>query len=268
MVFIFAALSLYWAVIYNVQDRLGALTVHVVDFDGQPPYENSNSTLVVGPAMTDLIKQIHLRPSTPTLGYQIVPPSHYDHSPMAVRKGVYDWDCWAAIIINPNATALLVEAVTKGNTSYDPTGAVQYVIQTARQESDTYNYILPELQKLTLMFAAHFGVRWSDRLLSDVAFAPVAMALAPTAVNPGVVPLMIDLRPFEPSTATPAVTIGLIYLIIVAFFSFTFFLPIHTVRFAELVLNSRPNSCFRFPFIFTSTHLRRFFLNFRLTSVI
>lgn len=34
-------------------------------------------------------------------------------------------------------------------------------------------------------------------------------------------------RPFGPPIATPATSIGLIYLIILSFFSFTFFLPIH-----------------------------------------
>ena len=40
-----------------------------------------------------------------------------------------------------------------------------------------------------------------------------------------------DLRPFGPPIATPAVSIGLIYLIVISFFSFTFFLPIHMSKF-------------------------------------
>jgi hypothetical protein len=229
MVFIFAALSLYWAVIYNVQNNLAAIEVHVVDFDGQiAPYDNV--TPIVGPEMTDLIRQIHATPLQPSLGYRIIPPAQYNCDPIAVRQGVYNWDAWAAVIINPNATALLLEAVTIGNASYDPTGAIQYIIQTARQETNTYNYILPGLQKLTSQFASQFGASWSKMLLTGTTFSPLALAQAPTAVNPGVVPLQIDLRPFEPSTATPAVSIGLIYLIIVAFLSFTFFLPIHNVR--------------------------------------
>ncbi|KAI3327803.1 MNNG and nitrosoguanidine resistance protein [Xylariaceae sp. AK1471] len=239
MAFIFAALSLYWAVIYNVRSNLRALEVHVVDFDGQmPPYDNV--TPVVGPAMTDLIQQIQAMPLQPSLGYRIVPPAHYNYSPIAVRQGVYNWDAWASIIINPNATALLLEAVTIGNASYDPTGAIQYIIQTARQETNTYNYILPELQKLTSQFTSQFGASWSKMLFTNTSFSPLALAQAPAAVNPAVVPLQIDLRPFAPSTATPAVSIGLIYLIIVAFFSFTFFLPIHNVRFLSFVTDAYP----------------------------
>ncbi|KAI8945234.1 MNNG and nitrosoguanidine resistance protein [Xylaria longipes] len=224
--FVFAALSLYWGGFHDVQNNLRALEVHVVDFDGRvPPY--NNVTAIVGPAMTDLTRQIHSSSLQQSLGYRIVPPASYNYSPIAVRSGVYNWDAWAAIIVNPNATALLLEAVRSGNASYDPTGAIQYVIQTARQETTTYNYILPQLQLLTSQFIAQFGASWSQMLLTNTSFSPMIMAQAPAAVNPGVVPLKIDLRPFEPLTATPTVTIGLIYLIIVAFFSFSFFLPIH-----------------------------------------
>ncbi|GAW15223.1 hypothetical protein ANO14919_046320 [Xylariales sp. No.14919] len=227
MAFIFAVLSIYWGVFYEVQDNLRGLEVHVVDFDSQvAPYDNV--TAIVGPVMTNLTRAIHSASLHQSLGYRIVPPAEYNYSPMAVRRAVYNWDAWAAIVINPNATTMLLDAVMSGNASYDPTGAVQYIIQTARQESTTYNYIVPQLQMLTARFMSQFGPAWSQMLLTNTSlFAPLVMAEAPAAVNPGVVPLQIDLRPFEPATATPAVSIGLIYLIIVAFFSFSFFLPIH-----------------------------------------
>lgn len=38
---------------------------------------------------------------------------------------------------------------------------------------------------------------------------------------------MYNLRPFYPYTVIPATSVGLIYLIIVSFFSFSFYLPIH-----------------------------------------
>ncbi|KAI1152957.1 MNNG and nitrosoguanidine resistance protein [Nemania diffusa] len=226
MAFVFAALSLYWGVFYNVENNLRALEVHVVDFDSQvPPYDNV--TAIVGPAFTDLVRQIHSASLHQSLGYRIIPPGEYRYDPTAVRRGVYNWDAWAAIVINPNATSMLLSAVRVGNASYDPTGAVQYIIQTARQETTTYNYILPQLQIVTSQFVSQFGASWSRMLLTNNSFSPLAMAQAPAAVNPAVMPLTIDLRPFGPLTATPTVTIALIYLIIVAFFSFSFFLPIH-----------------------------------------
>ena len=225
---IMAVLSLYWADLFVVEKKLRNLGVNVVDFDGQvAPYDNV--TPFVGPTMTQLAQETVDAVSEPSLGYAVVPPALYNFDPMAVRQAVYDWDCYAAVIIHANATALLREAALLGNGSYDPTGAVQIILLSARQESSYYNYIIPQLETLTTRFGARFGAQWSRELMANTTYSRAAMARAPAAVNPGVTPLQIDLRPFQPAVATPSVTIGLIYLIIMAFFSFSFFLPIHMV---------------------------------------
>lgn len=228
MVFIIGVLSLYWAVLFHTDKNMPNLTVHVVDFDGQvAPYDSV--TPLVGPAITSAAQEMASSPTAHTLGFTIVSPSQYAFDPIAVRQAVYDWDCWAAVIINPNATFLLQQAVAIGNASYDPTGAVQFILQSARQETNFNNYIIPQLQVLAARFAARFGPSWSANVVSNASLSMDVVARAPAAVNPGVTPLSIDLRPFGPAPATPSVTIGLIYLIIVAFFSFGFFMPIHMV---------------------------------------
>ncbi|KAI2616345.1 MNNG and nitrosoguanidine resistance protein [Hypoxylon sp. NC1633] len=225
-VFIIMVLSLYWAVLFHVNQNLKSITVHVVDFDGQmAPYDNV--TPLVGPAVTAVVQQMLDSPKQGILGYTFVPPQQYGYDPIAVREAVYDWHAWAAIIINANATALLQEAVATGNSSYDPTGAVQFIIQSARQESTYSNYLVPQLEVIAREFAAQFGPMWSQSVMSNTSLSRDVVARAPAAVNPGISPLQIDLRPFGPAAATPSVTIGLIYLIIVAFFSYGFFLPIH-----------------------------------------
>ncbi|OTB04856.1 hypothetical protein M426DRAFT_73210 [Hypoxylon sp. CI-4A] len=244
-IFIIAVLSLYWAALSHVEKNMHTLTVHVVDFDGQvAPY--NGVTPLVGPAMREAAQAMVSSSTEGILGFTVVDPSEYNFDPIAVRQAVYDWHAWAAVIINPNATALLQEAVSTGNASYDPTGAVQFVIQSARQETTYSNYIVPQLQDLANQFAATFGPSWSSSVMSNDSLSRDVLARAPAAVNPGVTPLSIDLRPFGPAAATPSVTIGLIYLIIVAFFSFAFFMPIHmkfiipaghpTLRFWQLIV--------------------------------
>ncbi|KAI1780357.1 MNNG and nitrosoguanidine resistance protein [Hypoxylon cercidicola] len=223
--FIICVLSLYWAVLFHVDKNMQTLTVHVVDFDGQvAPYDGV--TPLVGPLVTAAAQQMFDSPA-PSLGFTIVPPEQYGFDPIAVRQAVYDWHAWAAVIVNPNATALLRQAVATGNASYDPTGAVQFILQSARQETTYANYIVPQLDALTRAFTARFGPAWSQSVVSNTSIPRDTLARAAAAVNPGVTPLQIDLRPFGPASATPSVTIGLIYLIIVAFFSYAFFLPIH-----------------------------------------
>ncbi|KAI1878888.1 hypothetical protein JX265_003065 [Neoarthrinium moseri] len=224
--FIMAVLALYWAVLFSVQDNMRSLTVQVVDFDGQAaPYENVEP--FIGPMITTLAQQTVDKIEEPSLGYTVVPPADFDYDPIAVRQSVYDYHSYAAIIINPNATALLTEAIAIGNTTYDPTGAIQMILLSARQETTYSNYIVPQFETFTKMFMSQFGPMWAQRLTSNDSITKAMLGAAPSAVNPGVSPLTIDLRPFQPAAATPSVTIGLIYLIILAFFSFSFFLPIH-----------------------------------------
>lgn len=130
-----------------------------------------------------------------------------------------------------NATALLQDAVTNGNASYDPTGALQVVYVTARDETSYYNYILPQLTAFEQQVTAGFGEMWAGQTLARASTNTAILAniqAAPQAVSPAIGFSTFDLRPFTPAVTTPAVTVGLIYLIIISFFSFAFYMPHHT----------------------------------------
>ncbi|KAH8159318.1 hypothetical protein CIB48_g8925 [Xylaria polymorpha] len=147
--FVFAAPSLYWEAFHDMQNNLRAVEVHAVDFDGEVSPSN-NVTAIVEPDG----QYIH-RHGIVRWVYHVISPAQHDYSPIEVGRHVYNWGVWAAIIVNPNATALLFEAVRSGNTSW-------------RHPLN------------------HFGTRWSWMLLANN-FSPTVMAKAPTAVNPGVV---------------------------------------------------------------------------------
>ncbi|KAJ5163832.1 uncharacterized protein N7500_005662 [Penicillium coprophilum] len=223
-VFIFGVLSLFWGSQYRTEANYPALKVWVVDFDGQVDPYRSNDVLV-GPAVIDVTNRI-LQSDSLHLGYSIKSPADFNYDPWAVRKGVYDEHAYAAVIINPNATTLLRDAVSNGNTTYDPTGAIETVIISARDQASYYNYILPNLAVLQQMVLAEFGPRWVRSLTSSVSNLS---SVPPQAINPAIGFTTVDLRPFAPAVAAPAVTIGLIYLIIIAFFNFPFLMPVHAL---------------------------------------
>ncbi|KKA19586.1 hypothetical protein T310_6443 [Rasamsonia emersonii CBS 393.64] len=112
-VFILSVLSLYWGVLFGVEQNLPSLTTWIVDFDGKvAPY--NTTTPVVGPFITNAFANMH--PSTyDRLGWTIRSAEEFDNDPWAVRQGVYDEHAYVAIIINPNATALLRAAVNEGD---------------------------------------------------------------------------------------------------------------------------------------------------------
>ncbi|KAL8673399.1 MAG: hypothetical protein Q9168_002189 [Polycauliona sp. 1 TL-2023] len=224
-VFILTVLSLYWAVLYHVEQNTSSLTIYVVDFDAKvDPF--TATTPLVGPTITQTTEMMLAGPE-PHLGYQTIQPSVFDNDPMAVRQAVFDWKAYAAIIIMPNATALLQQAVDQGNVTYDPLGACQVVYVEARDETTYYNYIIPQLDALQTQLTSKFGQMWTGMVLQNTTIPRENLQRVPQALNPAIGFSQFNLRPFTPAVATPAVTIGLIYLIIISFFSFAFYLPIH-----------------------------------------
>lgn len=147
-------LSLYWGVLFHVEQNLSAFVVWVVDFDAQvAPY--TDTTAIVGPQIVQAAEK--LVAPTGQLGWGPLPASHFNYDPMEVRRQIYDYKAWAAVIINANATALLDYAVRNGNSSYDPMGAIQMVYTTARDDSSHSEYIDPLLTQFEQQATSDFG---------------------------------------------------------------------------------------------------------------
>jgi len=218
--FIMSVLSLYWAVLFNVEQNLNSLIVFVVNFE-------TDANALVGPMVTEMTEAIVEVNATPHLGYITVPPSAYNNDALQVREAVYSNQAWAAIVINSNATTLLRQAVEQGNSSYDPMGAMQLIYQDSRDQDTYYDYILPMISSLQTEISSSFGETWARTILANTSITRSNLQAAPQAVNPAIGFSTFNLRPFYPYVAVPAVTVGLIYLIIIAFFSFAFFMPIH-----------------------------------------
>ena len=215
-------LSLYWGVLYRVETNLNSLIVHIVNFD-------TGTSAIVGPAIVQMTEQIVLLNKGPHLGYTTVQPSYYNNDPMQVRESIYNQEAWAAIIINANATSVLLETVQTGNSKYDPLGAAQIIYVQARDQDTFANYITPQLNQLQVQAASMVGQKFTAQVLANPQISRQNLAKVPQALSPAIGFSVFNLRPFTPAVATPSVTVGLIYLIILAFFSVPFFMPIHTM---------------------------------------
>ena len=113
-------MSIYWGVLFHVEQNTSSLDVFVVDFDGtQAPY--TGITPLVGPLITQTTeKMISSGQSGNHLGFMTMDPALFNNDPLQVRQAVYHFKALAAIIINAIATELLQQAVQQGNASYDP----------------------------------------------------------------------------------------------------------------------------------------------------
>lgn len=214
---------MFWGAVFRQNDNVKNLEIIIIDFDGQiAPYTEPNA--FVGPFIVQAINDMTAAGGVvPT--YTLRQPVDFDYEPLNVREAIYNIEAWAAVVINPNATALLDHAIKQGNATYDPAGACQLIYNSARDQTVTSSYVVPSLAALQRRVVATFGHSWIHHLQAD--FQSLRIYESPQALSPGIDFTSYDLRPFGPPIAAPAVSIGLIYLIIISFFSFTFFLPIH-----------------------------------------
>ena len=100
--------------------------------------------------------------------------------------------------------------------------------QSSTIKLEMYNFhIVPFLDALALEVTTKFATSWAQTVLSDTSLDASIYSRSPQALSPGISFTSLNLRPFDPPGAIPTISIGLIYLIIIAFFSFTFFIPTH-----------------------------------------
>jgi len=107
---------------------------------------------------------------------------------------------------------MLYSAVTTGNASYDPMGAYQLVFQDSRDDTNWYDFMLPEIGVFTREVVSIVGRKWAGMVLQN-ASDPTTLAniqASPQAVSPAIGFSEFNLRPFYPYTSIPAVNIDLI----------------------------------------------------------
>ena len=119
--------------------------------------------------------------------YTFASPSDFGNDPLKVRESVYDFHAWGAVIINSNATALLNAAVTQGNASYDPSGACQIILNSARDQTVSSTYILPTMTAIQKQVTSLFGRSWINHLLQgNGSSSDLHMDVSPQAISPGI----------------------------------------------------------------------------------
>ncbi|GFF54261.1 hypothetical protein IFM58399_09783 [Aspergillus lentulus] len=227
-IYTLAVLSFFWGSQFHTEANQAALTVWVVDFDGrtEPSY---TSNPLLGPIVVDVVNRISQNP-TGHCGYTVKSPADFEYNPVAVRQAIYDEHAYAAVTVHPNGTRRLHDAVSGINPTYDSKGAIEIVTISARDQSIYSTKIQPQLRRLQVAIMSEFGPRWTQELASQQLANSrdlIQAQVPPQAVNPGIGFTTIDLRPFRPAAAMPSVTVGLIYLIIIAYFNFPFLLPVH-----------------------------------------
>jgi Protein of unknown function (DUF3533) len=199
--FILMVLSLFWGAFFHVEQNLGSFVVWIVDFDGVNDISGSNP--VIGPGLLREAEKA-IQSTSPHVGFGTMPASYFNNDPNEVRRAIYDFKAWAAIVVNPNATAALRQALEDGDASYDPTTACQTIYVEARDTTSINTYIKPELMALQMAATTSIGAAWTREVMQNFTSSTRSnVELAPQTLFQAAGFSTVNLRPFGPPTVTP-----------------------------------------------------------------
>lgn len=215
---VFGILSIYWGSCFGRDERAKNLNVWVLNFDND----------LVGNSVVDAIRPLIGQPDQ--LGWQIIDASTYQGDVQTVFDDIVDEKAWGAITIASNATRTLREAAeNRANVSSDY--LVRYLFNDGRQETASYEFMLPFVQIVETQWTEQFSSQWVNYLtsnLSDSDFASLARE-APSTVGSPISFTYTSVRPYGGNISPAILITGLIYIIIISFFQIPHFIGIHMI---------------------------------------
>ncbi|WVQ63400.1 uncharacterized protein L199_001553 [Kwoniella botswanensis] len=217
-IWLWICLSIFWGSTYRLTSFLPSLTVHVIPFDTP-----SSTSFLNGPITQQMTYVANEPPSVVHLGYEIKDPSNYPNGLEDVRRSIVAQECWAAIVVNANASSGWTDALQNGDASYDPTGAIGIYYSGAR----FYQVVLLYFDSLiTRDLANPLATARSQALeafMGSASTNPTLLtnaARVPQAVGVGFGYTIFDVRPIQNGAWAGAAPMeaSLIYFIIFAFY--------------------------------------------------
>ncbi|WWC59308.1 uncharacterized protein I303_101859 [Kwoniella dejecticola CBS 10117] len=196
-------LPFYWGSLWKSNKYTDKLTVRIIDRDGGE----------IGSAVSSaLLQQKNLR-------YFTTSPSELPDI-AAVENDIVQEGAWASIVINAGATETLNQARLIGNSSYNPSEAIQVFYAQARMETAVNSYLVPYIQQALTVILFQFNGRSVAEFLqanANNATALTTLAAAPASISTPVWYSMVNLRPYNQPVAQAITLVGLIYMLIFSF---------------------------------------------------
>ncbi|KAF8606252.1 hypothetical protein BDV93DRAFT_364182 [Ceratobasidium sp. AG-I] len=216
VVFMWAALPLYWGSLAPGPNHAPSLKAWVVDFDGGP----------MGSFVTESVMNSTKTGTKWHLNWEVRAASEFGSLSELARQ-ILQEKAWAAIVINPRSSSSLAIARAMGHEYYDPATAVTLYIEQARNENAVGQLVSPISTQLLDNTLRQFNTIDIAAYIRSVRNNPDAIATsleAPTALA-GAWWGTINLRPWNSAVATPMTVVGQIYLTV-----FTFILTMATFQ--------------------------------------
>ncbi|KAK9321772.1 hypothetical protein V1517DRAFT_277419 [Lipomyces orientalis] len=219
-ILIMGILSIYWGSYFHREDYLSRVSFWIVNMD-------NSANAFVGSEFTSMASRFSEAAGSAQV--EVRDAASFGYSYDAVYHDVVQQHTWGAFIIHPNATASILSALVNPSSAleFDGSQAIQFVYPQAR-ETQLYSYLIPWVSDLNVNITEAFSEKImlmvaqnSNYSLSDIALTSPQVLSTPVSIN------IYNIRPFDNPIDTAVMQVGLIYLIIISFFQFNFFQPVH-----------------------------------------
>ncbi|SGZ53173.1 CIC11C00000004853 [Sungouiella intermedia] len=228
--FILAIFSIYWGSIYRREYRYKNLRMLVV-------IEDEDTVNGIAPIIGETIRSILATPPAMALGkwliqntteFNALAQRHNNSVFEEIQRQVHHQHYWSSIYVPRNATVGLYEAILAGDVSYNVSAntAISYY-ETGRDFLSMNQYVTPNVQRIQSMFLRH-QQNITSAILGNSDLSQVFNNL--NSLTVAATPMewtFMDGRPFKDPVLLAPSQVGLIYMIIITFFSFNFFSDIH-----------------------------------------
>ncbi|KAK9446732.1 uncharacterized protein V1518DRAFT_423389 [Limtongia smithiae] len=214
-------LSIYWGSYFHRADYLDRVSFWVIDMS------DGTTDSWVASRFTTIANEFAVAAGSMTL--EVRNGSDFEYSYEEIYDAVVDEHTWGAFIIAANATTALRSALEDPatNANYSGIYAIEFAYPQGR-EFALYSLIVPWLTGLSESFARTFAADVIRNVSDDasLSFSDIATAAPQILADPASV-YQNNLRPYSNPVLTAVLQVGIIYLIIISFFQFNFFQPVH-----------------------------------------
>ncbi|KAK0460213.1 uncharacterized protein EV420DRAFT_1268217 [Desarmillaria tabescens] len=203
IILMFSVFSIYWGALWKIPER--SLEGWVVDFD--------DST--VGNAVV----QAMMSSSSSIVSWTSKSASEFPGGVDDVAYAVLDQQTWVAVVVHPNTTRLLESAVLTMDSSYNGSNAITAYAIEARNEN-AYRILIRPLIEGTLN-AVSLGIAKSFVKQVGTSYPQIIANLSTTAPQILAQPVgytLNNIRPFNVPVASAMTFVGLIYVLVLAYF--------------------------------------------------
>ncbi|KAF7350864.1 DUF3533 domain-containing protein [Mycena sanguinolenta] len=234
-VVVFGVCAIYWGSIWSTPHH--SVSGWIVNFDGG---------LVGGHVVATLLRMNQ----GSKIVWEVVPASRFFDGLSEVKEAVVEEKTWVAVAINAGTSLNLTTALSEIDQSYNSSLAITFVGSEARNEAEYRNIIQPLISSQLEQASRAFALEFARNISQTVDLAAV-LSNAPQLITEPISYVIDNVRPFDVPVYVPifleagimvdhasrasAVTfVGLIYMLILAFF-----MLVREISFITLRLTNR-----------------------------